>query len=97
LTNDTVHILNYSCKKAILTLKSGKTITAWYTPAIQKPVLAGAEPAFSCIPGLVLKYEYGSKKKTIIYTATSVSHNSIDPDVFAIPGNEFPVRKYVAE
>jgi GLPGLI family protein len=93
-SNDTVRILNYTCKKAILTLKSGKTITVYYTPAIQKPALSDIEPLFSSIPGLVMKYEYAYRKGTIIYMATIVNRNSIDPDVFAIPGNEFPLKKY---
>ena len=96
LTEDTAHILNYTCKKAVLTLKSGKNITAYYTSAIQMPVLSLAEPLFSSIPGLVLKYEYTYKKGTITYTATIVNRNAIDPNVFAIPGTEFPLKKYAA-
>jgi len=94
LTDDTIHILNYTCKKTILTLKNGKNITVYYTPSIQQPGLYDAEPLFASIPGLVLKYEYTYKKGTIIYTATIVNRNAIDPDVFAIPGKEFPLKKY---
>ncbi|HTI08503.1 MAG TPA: hypothetical protein VL832_08090 [Puia sp.] len=97
ITGDTARILNYVCKKAVLTLKSGKYITVYYTPAIQKPALARVEPLFSSIPGLVLKYEYTYRKGTVTYTATMVSRSSIDPDVFAIPGNEFPVKKFTGE
>ena len=97
ITGDTARILNYVCKKAILTLKSGKYITVYYTPAIQKPALARVEPLFSSIPGLVLKYEYTYRKGTVTYTATMVSHSPIDPDVFAIPGSEFPVKKFAIE
>jgi hypothetical protein len=97
LTGDTARILNYPCKKAILTLKSGKNITVYYTPAIQKPVLSSLQPLFSTVPGLVLRYEYAYRRGTIIYTATIINHNSIDPDVFTIPGNEFPLKKYPAE
>jgi hypothetical protein len=94
LTGDTARILNYACKKAVLTLKNRKTITVYYTPAIQKPVISGVEPLFSSVPGLVLKYEYTYKRGTIVYTATMVTRSAIDPDVFAIPGNEFPLKKY---
>ncbi|MDO6429178.1 GLPGLI family protein [Flavitalea sp. BT771] len=85
LTEDTAHILRHLCKKAIITLKDGKVITAWYTEAIQSPVFSSLEPAFSGVPGLVLKYEYTSRKKTISYTATAISRNPIAPDVFTIP------------
>lgn len=93
-TGDSIRILNYSCKKAILTLKNGKAITVYYTQAIQKPAISGVEPLFSAVPGLVLKYEYTFRKGTIVYTATMVTRSAIDPDAFAIPGNEFPLKKY---
>jgi len=85
LTEDTAHILRHVCKKAIITLKDGKVITAWYTEAIQSPVFSSLEPAFSGVPGLVLKYEYAYRKKTISYTATAISRNPISPDVFTVP------------
>ena len=94
LTNDTTRILNYICKKAILTLKNGKKISVYYTPAIQMHVLSDAEPLFSSIPGLVLKYEYTYRKGSITYTATVVNRKAIAPDTFAIPGNEFPLRNF---
>ncbi len=95
-TDDSVRILNYVCKKAILTLKNRKNITVYYTPAIQKPALSDVEPLFASIPGLVLKYEYTYRKGTISYTATMVSRSSINPDVFAVPENGFPLKKYTA-
>lgn len=93
-TDDTLNIAGYSTKKAIIVLKSGQKITAWYTTAIREQALADAEPLFSCIPGLVLKYEYAYKKGTIIYTATAVNRNAIDPEVFIIPGDDFSLKKY---
>jgi len=84
LTPDTTTILGYTCKKALISLNNGRQIIAWYTPAIKKPVLA-LEPAFSGVPGLVLRYEYTCRKKTLRYTATSVSRQPIDPSVFAFP------------
>ncbi|MBN9386098.1 MAG: hypothetical protein J0H74_35400 [Chitinophagaceae bacterium] len=85
LTEDTSEVLNFKCKKAIVSLKNGKIITAWYTTAIQAPAFSFLEPAFSGVPGLVLKYEYTYKKKTIAYTATSISHAPIEKNVFKAP------------
>lgn len=85
LTEDTAQVLRHPCKKAIITLKDGKVITAWYTTAIQAPVFSSLEPAFSAVPGLVLKYEYIYKRKTISYTATSISHHPISRDVLKAP------------
>jgi GLPGLI family protein len=92
LTEDTAHILRHVCKKAIITLKDGKVITAWYTAAIQSPVFSSLAPAFSGVPGLVLKYEYTLRKKTISYTATAISRNPISPDVFTVPAGGAATR-----
>jgi hypothetical protein len=85
LTADTAIILKHICKKAVITLKDGRQMTAWYTPSIQKPICSWLEPAFSSVPGLVLKYEYTYKKKTITYTATTISQNPIPADIFIVP------------
>lgn len=93
-TDDTAHVLNYVCKKAVISLKNRQFITVYYTNVIQKTILPEVEPLFSCIPGLVLKYVYTYRKGTISYTATAVSHRSIAPDVFTLPGAEIPTKKY---
>jgi hypothetical protein len=87
LTTDTTLVLKHLCKKAIVSLKDGRQMTAWYTPAIQRPICSYLEPAFSAIPGLVLKYEYTYKKKTITYTATSISEHPISPDILTVPAD----------
>jgi len=85
LTEDTSEVLHFRCKKAVVTLKNGSVITAWYTADIQAPAFSRLSPAFSGIPGLVLKYEYTYKRKTITYTATSISRAPISRDVFKTP------------
>lgn len=86
LTEDTTLILKHICKKAIINLKDGRQMTAWYYPASPRPSLSCLLPAFSGIPGIVLKYEYTYKKKTLVYTATSISQEPIHADVFTPPG-----------
>ena len=86
-TQDTAMVLNHVCKKAVISLRDGRQLTAYYTPAIQRTVFAFLEPAFTQIPGLVLKYAYTYKKKTITYTATAISNNPISADILAIPAN----------
>jgi len=81
---DSENILGYSCKKAIIKLHDGKRITAWYTPRIVEPAQAILEPQFARIPGLVLRYEYTCRRKTVCYTASSLSRQPIDPSVFNI-------------
>lgn len=86
-TQDTAMVLNHVCKKAIISLRDGRQLTAYYTSAIQRPVFSFLEPAFAQIPGLVLKYAYTYKKKTITYTATSISSSPISADILAIPAD----------
>jgi len=87
LIEDTMLILKHMCKKAVINLKDGRQMTAWYYPDSPKSSLAYLLPVFSRIPGIVLKYEYTYKKKTLVYTATSISHEPISADVFTPPGN----------
>ena len=93
-TNDTAVILNYVCHKAIINLKDGMTMSMFYTTSIKRKASGLAEPLFSCIPGLVLQYEYHYKKGKIIYTATSVSQKNIDPGIFRVPEKGFTTRKF---
>jgi GLPGLI family protein len=87
LSGDTLLILKHICKKAVINLKDGRQITAWYYPESPKPSFSYLLPVFSGIPGIVLKYEYTYKKKTLVYTATSISHEPIGAEVFTPPGN----------
>jgi GLPGLI family protein len=76
-------ILGYSCKKALLHLQDGRQITVFYTeelPAIHSLY----EPAFACVPGLVLQYEYGYQKGKATFTAVSLKKESINPEIFAV-------------
>lgn len=85
---DSAVVLNHLCKKAIISLKDGRQLTVYYTPAIQRPVFSYLEPAFSQIPGLVLKYVYTYRKKTITYTATAISNNPISADILTAPADK---------
>ena len=85
LTEDTALILKHICKKAVITLKDGRQITAWYYGSNQRTSFSCLQPAFSGIPGIVLKYEYTYRKKTIVYTATSVSQEPISAGTFTPP------------
>ncbi|MDR3711814.1 MAG: hypothetical protein P4L51_03275 [Puia sp.] len=91
---ETTTLLNYPCQKATITLKDGRILTLYYTTAVRNAGLAAAEPVFSCIPGLVLKYEYSYKKGTITYTATHIDHGRINPDVFKVPSRGYTLKEY---
>lgn len=85
LTEDTLLLLQHICKKAVINLKDGRQITAWYYPDKPRPAFSSLLPAFCVVPGIVLKYEYTYRKKTLVYTATALSQEPISPDVFIIP------------
>ena len=80
-------ILGYNCKKAIIYLKDGRTITAYYTEAL-KPLRAICEPAFASLPGLALEYTYTYKSGSSTYTATSIKRETINPDIFLLKGKQ---------
>lgn len=80
-TADTAHILGYVCKKAILTLKNGQQIIAWYTPALELGAFGTLEPLFKALPGMPLRYEFTCRRRTVSYTAVAVSHTPLSPDV----------------
>lgn len=94
LTDDTASVSGYRCKKAVLSLADGRSITAFYTQDIQRAELAAAEPVFACIPGLVLKYTYEYKKGKITYTATAISRKPIDQNILKVPSKGYTVQEY---
>ncbi len=82
--NETRKIAGYTCKKALIRLNNGQTITAFYStalPALHKEI----EPAFEKIPGLVLQYEITTAKGTIRYAASKVNTSGIDESIFNKP------------
>lgn len=84
-TEDSIRVLDYTCKKAIVHLKDGKKITAFYTTAISNRLFSYIEPAFAGLPGLVLQYEYKNKDAGFIYTANDISFSTTGPEIYKIP------------
>lgn len=78
-------ILGFNCKKAIIHLKDGRTITAYYTEAI-KSLGSICEPALACLPGLALEYTYAYKSGSSTYTAVSITQETINPEIFSLKG-----------
>lgn len=91
--NDSLQIAGYNCKKALIKLFTGEEIMVFYTDSI-KPANNLIEPAFSCIPGIVLQYEYESKRGVITFKASQVSRDMIAKDIFTIPSAGYPLRKF---
>jgi GLPGLI family protein len=83
IKDDSVNIAGYPCRRAIVNLSSGEQIETFFTDSIPKgnPFI---DPAFSCIPGTVLQYEYTSKRGTITFKASQVKKGPIAKDVFVM-------------
>jgi GLPGLI family protein len=90
---ETLVIAGYPCKKAVLSLDDKKKVTVFYTTSIA-PVSIFADPLFRCIPGTVLQYEFSSKKGSVLFKASQVSMDYIEPKIFAIEQKAVAVRKY---
>lgn len=91
---DTLTILNKLCNKAILTFKDSTKLTVYYLPNAKSNTLANAEPIFSTIPGLVMKYIYENKSKSITYTAVDFKIAPISNTVFVTPKKGYQRVKY---
>jgi GLPGLI family protein len=86
LTTDSISVLDYSCKKVLLQLKNGTTVTVYYTTAII-PSVRDYEYMFKDIPGFVLGYEMVDDLgvKTI-FRATQINlYNPVAASKFDIP------------
>jgi len=93
LTDDSLLVAGYECKKAILTFRSGKEVIAFYTIKL-KPFDKYTEPMFAGLPGMVLRYEHEEKNGRILFNASKVSFDPIDGKIFEEPGPEFHSQKY---
>ena len=92
LTTDSISVLDYSCKKALLQLKNGTTVTVYYTTAII-PFVRDYEYMFKDIPGFVLGYEMVDDLgvKTI-FRATQINlYNPVAASKFDIPAKGYRI------
>jgi GLPGLI family protein len=94
--NDSILIAGFNCKKALISLSSGEEIIAYYTDSLP-PANPLIEPAFTCIPGMVLQYEHTSKRGVVSFKASLVSSDMIEKNIFVIPSSGIQIRKYIAE
>lgn len=81
---DRLTILGYECKTARIQMPDKTFLNVYYTDQIKHSLFQHAEPMFRNIPGVVLKYEYVEKRVKLSYTATLLSRDKIDPEVFEV-------------
>src|ERR1700712_1187003 len=79
LTDDTMTVKGYHCKKATTKNKQGDNIAAWYTEDIAIP---SGPQQFGGLPGLILKIDIGDS--WMVFTATDIQ-TSIDRQLVKAP------------
>jgi GLPGLI family protein len=90
-TNNTKKILDYECKEAVITLKNGKSYSAYFTPRLVPTVKANPF-ANENIPGLILEYELlTDEKDKIFYSANSMNFNPVPAVKFEIPKSGYRI------
>lgn len=90
-TNNTKKILDYECKEAVITLKNGKSYSAYFTPKLE-PTVKVNPFANEHIPGLILEYELlTDEKDKIFYRANSMNFNPVPAGKFEIPKSGYRV------
>lgn len=94
LTADTKKILDYDCKKAVITLKDGSSYNIYYAPNLV-PSATENPFQFNDIPGLVLEYETNANNPAskIVYAAVSISFDPVPASRFEIPTQGYRVLK----
>lgn len=73
-------ILNYDCKKAIMTNAEGEEVTIYYSEEID-----AKHNNFKFLKGFPLMYTTTINKLTLEMTATTVDDTEVDPKHFEIP------------
>jgi len=90
-TNNTKKILNYDCKEAVITLKNGKSYSAYFTPRLI-PMVKANPFAYNDVPGLILEYELlTDEKDKIFYTANNINFNPVPALKFEIPKSGYRI------
>ncbi|MFZ6022925.1 MAG: hypothetical protein ACOYVG_00555 [Bacteroidota bacterium] len=84
-------ILGYECKKLVLELTDGTSLTVFYAANIT-PSVKEFEYQFKDVPGFVLEYEAteGEDKK-IKYTAAQINFNPVAASRFDIPTSGYRI------
>ncbi len=85
ITNDTKRILNYTCRRAIVTLKEGSGYVVYFTTTLTAS--ASENPyQFRAIPGLILEYDLQTEKgKNIVFKATDINFSPVPAAKFIAP------------
>jgi GLPGLI family protein len=93
VTNETLDIAGYNCKKAIAKLKDGSSFIVYYTPELN---IADKdfEYRFKTLPGLAMQYEWQSGNRKFKYTLSKISFDPVPVSKFDIPKSGYRIMTY---
>ena len=90
-TDEAAKILNYNCRKAVVTTKNGNRFVVYYTTDL---VASATENPyqFKNIPGLIMEYESQTGEgKPITFKAIEINFNPVPTSKFEIPTTGYRV------
>lgn len=93
ISDETVSIAGYDCKKAVATLKDGNSFTVYFAPGIKVSNLNYDNP-FKNLPGLAVQYEWKSGAMMFKYTLAKISNETIPSSRFEIPKSGYRVLTF---
>jgi len=94
ITNETLNISGYNCKKAIAKLRDGSSFVVYYTPELEVADKA-YDSQFKNLPGLALQYEWQSGKMRFKYTLSKIYFDTVPSSKFEIPKSGYRVMSYM--
>lgn len=93
ISNETIQVAGYTCKKAVAKLADGKTFVVYYSPDIQV-ANKDYDPTFANLPGLPMQYEIESGKMKFRYTLSKISYDPVAAAKFDFPTSGYRVMTY---
>lgn len=93
ISQETISVAGYDCKKAVATLKDGNSFTVFFAPGIKVSNLDYDNP-FKSLPGLAVQYEWQSGKMMFKYTLAKISKEAVPVSRFEIPKSGYRVLTF---
>jgi GLPGLI family protein len=93
ISDETMTIGEFQCKKAIAVMPDGKVFTVYFDPSLQ---ISNKKynNAFSRLPGLPVQYELQSGDLTFKYTLSRINYDVVPQSKFEIPRSGYRVMTY---
>lgn len=92
-SKETKDIAGYTCRKALATLKNGKTFTVYYAPDLV-PSTRDYNPVFRNLAGVAMEYEVDNGRMKFKYKLAKVSLEQVPSSKFDIPKSGYRIQTY---